>query len=64
MGGGVLWPRPMGSPAKYLAGMGPTADVRASPTPRAVKDELLDPSDHYVSGKLFFVYYLFQLLAT
>ncbi|XP_033631554.1 nuclear pore complex protein Nup98-Nup96-like isoform X1 [Asterias rubens] len=50
MGGGVLWPRPMGSPAKYLAGMGPTADVRASPTPRAVKDELLDPSDHYVSG--------------
>ncbi len=56
IGGGVLWPRPIGSPAKYLAGMGPSADGRASLVPRANKDELLDPPDHYASGNLLFIY--------
>ena len=32
-------PRPLGSPAKYLAGMSPMASSRASPVPKMIKEE-------------------------
>ncbi|XP_038055472.1 nuclear pore complex protein Nup98-Nup96-like isoform X2 [Patiria miniata] len=49
-GGGVWRPRPLGSPAKYLAGMGGATDSRGSPIPRTIKDEMLNRRDHYMSS--------------
>ena len=50
-GGGVWRPRPLGSPAKYLAGMGVSSSSRGLPVPQAVKDEMYDYRDHHRPGE-------------
>ncbi|XP_022108489.1 nuclear pore complex protein Nup98-Nup96-like isoform X2 [Acanthaster planci] len=50
MGGGVWRPRPLGSPAKYLAGMTDPSDVKGSPVPITIKEEMVNRRDYFMSS--------------